>query len=66
VGREPGLSGVPPGIAKRHEVIPFRVALRRGLVIVEPFSFISRAIATVPPAPDDVEDLDAPGDVVVF
>src|SRR5258708_6678008 len=35
MGREPGLSGPPPGIAKLHEEIPFRFALRRGLVIVE-------------------------------
>jgi hypothetical protein len=35
IGREPGSSGPPPGIAKLHEEIPFGFALRRGLVIVE-------------------------------
>ncbi|HYJ94125.1 MAG TPA: hypothetical protein VEV86_05875, partial [Vicinamibacterales bacterium] len=35
MGREPALSGAPAGIAKLHEEIPFRFALRRGLVIVE-------------------------------
>jgi hypothetical protein len=35
MGWEPGSSSPPPGIAKLHEEIPFRYALRRGLVIVE-------------------------------
>jgi hypothetical protein len=35
MGREPGSSGPPPGIAWLHEQIPFRFAPRRGLVIVE-------------------------------